>query len=61
MHCAHWQFAIAAMEGQQRSKALTMVSAADRTRMAAEQMGLSNRMQLYGGMRGMAGLGATSA
>lgn len=35
--------------------------AANKTRMAADQIGLSNKFQLYGGMRGLAGLGATSA
>lgn len=35
--------------------------AANKTRLAADQIGLSNKFQLYGGMRGMAGLGATSA
>lgn len=36
-------------------------SAFFKTKMAAEQLGLANKMQLYGGMRGLAGLGATNA
>lgn len=53
--------AAVAMARQQQGRQLAMASAANKTRIAADQMGLSNRMQLYGGMRGMAGLGATSA
>lgn len=44
-----------------RSQALAMATAANKTRLAAQQVGLSNKMQMYGGMKGMAGLGATSA
>lgn len=44
-----------------RARALAEVTAANKTRQAAMQMGLANKMQLYGGMKGMAGLGATSA
>lgn len=43
------------------AKASALSSAANKTRMAADQIGLSNKMQMYGGMRGLAGLGATSA
>jgi hypothetical protein len=42
-------------------KATAMASAANKTRQAAEQVGLSTKMQMYGGMRGLAGLGATNA
>jgi hypothetical protein len=38
-----------------------MASAANKTRQAADQVGLSTKMQMYGGMRGLAGLGATNA
>lgn len=44
-----------------RSKALALASASNKTRQAAMQMGLANKMQLYGGMKGLSGLGATSA
>lgn len=44
-----------------RAQALAMATAANKTRLAAQQVGLSNKMQMYGGMKGMAGLGATSA
>jgi hypothetical protein len=49
--------------GNQNSiaKATAMASAANKTRQAAEQVGLSTKMQMYGGMKGMAGLGATNA
>lgn len=53
--------AVLGMQRMQRDKMLAMATAATKTRMAAEQAGLSNRMQMYGGMRGLAGLGATSA
>lgn len=43
------------------AQAAAMASAANKTRMAAEQVGLSTKMQMYGGMRGLAGLGATNA
>jgi hypothetical protein len=43
------------------SLAKASADAANKTRMAADQIGLSNKFQLYGGMKGMAGLGATSA
>lgn len=42
-------------------KAKATASAANKTRQAAEQVGLSTKMQMYGGMRGLAGLGATNA
>lgn len=42
-------------------KAEALNSARIKTRMALDQAGLSNKMQLYGGMRGLAGLGATNA
>ena len=42
-------------------QAKAMANAANKTRMAADQVGLSTKMQMYGGMRGLAGLGATSA
>lgn len=38
-----------------------MASAANKTRQAADQIGLSTKMQMYGGLRGLAGLGATNA
>lgn len=43
------------------AKAAAMASAANKTRQAADQIGLSTKMQMYGGMRGLAGLGATNA
>ncbi len=43
------------------AKATALATAANKTRMAADQVGLSTKMQMYGGMRGLAGLGATSA
>jgi len=42
-------------------QAKAMANAANKTRMAADQVGLSSKMQMYGGMRGLAGLGNTSA
>lgn len=44
-----------------RAQALAMATAANKTRLASQQVGLSNKMQMYGGMKGLAGLGATSA
>lgn len=38
-----------------------VAAAANKTRLAADQIGLSNQLQLYGGMRGLAGLGNASA
>jgi hypothetical protein len=43
------------------SQASAIANAVAKTRQAADQIGLSNKMQLYGGMRGLAGLGATNA
>ena len=42
-------------------QAKAMAAAANKTRQAADQIGLSTKMQMYGGMRGLAGLGATNA
>jgi hypothetical protein len=42
-------------------RARAMADAANKTRAAADQVGLSTKMQMYGGMRGLAGLGATNA
>lgn len=42
-------------------KAKAMATASNKTRQAAEQIGLSTKMQMYGGMKGLAGLGATNA
>lgn len=42
-------------------KATAMATAANKTRMAADQIGLSSKMSMYGGMKGLAGLGATNA
>lgn len=55
-----YNFASAAAGGD-LARATAMASAANKTRMAADQVGLSTRMQMYGGMKGMAGLGATNA
>lgn len=43
------------------AQAAAMASAANKTRQAADQIGMSTKMQMYGGMRGLAGLGATNA
>lgn len=54
--------AFASMANQNSmAKAAAMASAANKTRQAAEQVGLSTKMQMYGGMKGLAGLGATNA
>ena len=42
-------------------KARAEASAAYKTRMAADQAGLATKMQMYGGTRGLAGLGSTNA
>lgn len=42
-------------------KATALASAANKTRMAADQIGLSTKMSMYGGMRGLAGLGNANA
>lgn len=51
--------------GDSRANAIDETNAVNsaffKTKLAAEQLGLANKMQLYGGMRGMAGLGATNA
>ena len=53
--------ALAMANQNSMSKAMAVASAANKTRQAAEQVGLSTKMQMYGGMRGLAGLGATNA
>jgi hypothetical protein len=53
--------AVMAFGRLERDSMLAKAAAANKTRIAAEQIGLSNRFQLYGGMRGMAGMGSTSA
>lgn len=47
------------MMGFEQAKA--MASAANKTRMAADQVGLSTKMSMYGGMKGLAGLGNANA
>lgn len=42
-------------------KATALASAANKTRLAADQVGLSTKLQTYGGIRGIAGLGAANA
>lgn len=54
------KFASAARESD-FAKAKAMSDAANKTRAAAEQVGLATKMQMYGGMKGLAGLGATNA
>jgi hypothetical protein len=51
--------ALSSQGGFEQAKA--MADAANKTRQAAEQVGLSTKMQMFGGMRGLAGLGATNA
>lgn len=52
----------AAMTNQNSmAQATALATAANKTRQAAEQVGLSTKMQMYGGMKGLAGLGATNA
>lgn len=54
--------AFAAMQNQTGiAQASALANAANKTRQAADQVGLSTKMQMYGGMRGLAGLGATNA
>lgn len=53
--------ALATRGAQDIGKATALATAANKTRMAADQVGLSSKMSMYGGMRGLAGLGATSA
>lgn len=43
------------------AKANAMASASNKTRMAADQVGLSTKMSMYGGMKGLAGLGNANA
>lgn len=53
---------MAAMSNQNSlAQAAALANAANKTRQAAEQVGLSTKMQMYGGMKGLAGLGATNA
>lgn len=42
-------------------KATALATAANKTRMAADQVGLSTKMSMYGGMKGLAGLGNANA
>ena len=42
-------------------QAKAMANAANKTRMAADQIGLSTKMGMYGGMKGLAGLGNANA
>lgn len=42
-------------------KATALATAANKTRMAADQIGLSSKMSIYGGMKGLAGLGNANA
>lgn len=42
-------------------KATALATAANKTRMAADQIGLSTKMSMYGGMKGLAGLGNANA
>lgn len=54
------KFAAASADmGFEQAKALA--NAANKTRMAADQVGLSTKMSMYGGMRGLAGLGNANA
>lgn len=54
--------AFAAMQNQTGiAQAAALANAANKTRQAADQVGLSTKMQMYGGMRGLAALGATNA
>ncbi len=43
------------------AQANALTSAANKTRLAADQIGLSTKLQTYGGIKGIAGLGATNA
>lgn len=53
--------AAVALARNQQGRQLAMATAANKTRLAAQQVGLANKMQMYGGMKGLSGLGATSA
>jgi hypothetical protein len=54
--------ALAAGAGGDIGRAKAMADAANKTRLAADQVGLSTKLQAYGGVyKGLAGLGATNA
>jgi hypothetical protein len=54
--------AMLAMSNQNAiSRATAESAAANKTRQAAEQIGLSTKMNMYGGMKGLAGLGNANA
>ena len=53
--------ALATRGAQDIGKATALASAANKTRMAADQIGLSTKMSMYGGMKGLAGLGNANA
>lgn len=57
---ASGRFASTMNEGS-LARASALANAANKTRIAADQIGLANKMQLYGGMKGMSGLGMTNA
>lgn len=52
---------LAASAGMGFEQAKAMANAANKTRMAADQIGLSSKMSMYGGMKGLAGLGNANA
>lgn len=53
--------ALATAGMQDIGKATALATAANKTRMAADQIGLSSKMSMYGGMKGLAGLGNANA
>lgn len=53
--------ALATRGMQDIGKATALASAANKTRLAADQIGLSTKMSMYGGMKGLAGLGNANA
>lgn len=53
--------ALAAGSSMGFEQAKAMANAANKTRMAADQIGLSSKMSMYGGMKGLAGLGNANA
>ena len=53
--------ALATQGANDIGKATAMATAANKTRMAADQIGLSSKMSMYGGMKGLAGLGNANA
>ena len=53
--------ALATRGMQDIGKATALATAANKTRMAADQIGLSTKMSMYGGMKGLAGLGNANA